>query len=495
MSIEQFSNTIKSKVYKDWFSKLEKNIVNTSAEALRSKEQAASKTSFYITKQTVQEMYRTITGKNIDDVDLQLFMRELAAPIQAPKASAAVTGKRIKVNGSDAIFFESIGFDTITTKLTSLLNSYPEVEDAYAKAENDFYDKSEKELVTSADYKKLSGAQKQKALDNLRKKAKERATFGYYFNKGHVISIATNLTKQFRDEISKADVLAKEQRKLLIEVLDRYIDKLQKDDLATANLPSTVDQELYAGYIKNSNKYLVEIQHRVANIEAGSASIPIVKELRNIFSASTEDIFSILDKSPALGSALLETPGSPSFKNLIVQDILNTLEGKPRSTKTYVQKPRLVATKKNKITKPPSNKDKIQRAKALKQKVQKVVAQKDNFKVEAEDPQLDLTSLTNFVNLHLQNVLSANMGDGSRRDILNYRTGRFAASAKVEYMSQSRAGMITAFYTYMKNPYATFSQGGEQEFPRTRDPKLLISQSIREIAAERVANRLRAVAV
>jgi hypothetical protein len=106
---------------------------------------------------------------------------------------------------------------------------------------------------------------------------------------------------------------------------------------------------------------------------------------------------------------------------------------------------------------------------------------------------LDLTSLQNLINQHLQSAISANMGDGSSRNVLNYRTGRLASSAKVEYMSQSRAGMITAFYSYMKNPYATFSDGGKQQYPKSRDPKLLISKSIRDIAAQQVGNRLRAV--
>jgi len=105
----------------------------------------------------------------------------------------------------------------------------------------------------------------------------------------------------------------------------------------------------------------------------------------------------------------------------------------------------------------------------------------------------NLTSLQNLINSQLQDVISANMGDGNRRDVLNYRTGRLASSATVESMSQSRAGMITAFYSYMKNPYATFSDNGRQSNPRSRDPKLLISKSIREIAAQQVGNRLRAV--
>jgi hypothetical protein len=106
-----------------------------------------------------------------------------------------------------------------------------------------------------------------------------------------------------------------------------------------------------------------------------------------------------------------------------------------------------------------------------------------------------LTNLQNLINQQLQDVVSANMGDGNSRSVLNYRTGRLASSAKVEYMSESRAGMITAFYSYMKNPYATFSDGGKQSSPKSRDPKLLISKSIREIAATQVGNRLRAVNV
>lgn len=106
-----------------------------------------------------------------------------------------------------------------------------------------------------------------------------------------------------------------------------------------------------------------------------------------------------------------------------------------------------------------------------------------------------LSSLQVLLNRHLQDVISANMGDGSSRNILNYRTGRFAASAKVERLTQSKEGMITAFYSYMKNPYGTFSDGGRQQYPKSRDPKLLISKSIREIATEAAITRLRAVLV
>lgn len=106
-----------------------------------------------------------------------------------------------------------------------------------------------------------------------------------------------------------------------------------------------------------------------------------------------------------------------------------------------------------------------------------------------------LPSLLTQINALLQQQIKRNMGSGERRDVLNYRSGRFADSVKVERLSESRQGMITAFYSYMKNPYSTFSQGGRQERPASRDPKLLIAKSIREIAQGMITNRLRAVNV
>jgi len=106
-----------------------------------------------------------------------------------------------------------------------------------------------------------------------------------------------------------------------------------------------------------------------------------------------------------------------------------------------------------------------------------------------------LAALQGLLDAQLQHVIAANMGNGSEHKILNYRTGRFAESVKVERLSKSRQGMITAFYSYMKNPYQTFEPGFRQGSPTSRDPKLLISQSIREIAASKVGNRLRAVLI
>jgi|APGre2960657404_1045060.scaffolds.fasta_scaffold05758_5 hypothetical protein len=108
---------------------------------------------------------------------------------------------------------------------------------------------------------------------------------------------------------------------------------------------------------------------------------------------------------------------------------------------------------------------------------------------------LNLFTLTTLINSQLQDVISANMGSGNSKNVLNYRTGRFASTVQVERLTSSRDGFVTAFYSYMKNPYATFSANGRQSIPATRDPKLLISKSIREIAQQVVGSKLRAVSL
>ena len=490
MSVEQFSKTIQSQIYKQWLTKLDKNIITNSAKSLRASQQTAAKTDFYITKDTVMDMYKSITGKKMESTEADVLLFSLSEP--QGTGTNRVQGTFSTIGGSKAVLFKSIGFDTISTRLIKVFEEDYLVQESYRKAEENYIKNQMAELNKRTD---LKGRDKQNEIDKIEAEAKRQSSFGYYFNKGHVIGIATNLTKQFRDDIAKADDLAEKERKMLTQVLDQYIAKLQADDLASANLPNAVDQELYAGYIKSSSKYLVEIQCAVKNQGAGrEQTSPILDELRKLFDITTADITGILNNSPTLGRALTLTEGSPSYIDLIAKDIVEIIKtGKKPATKIYKQASKLIGKKSTKVIKPKNNKATIQKLKQLKSKVQAVKS--DPKKIIVEPNTINLPVLLLFINQHLQDVISANMGDGSRRDILNYRTGRFAASAEVTALSQSREGMITAFYSYMKNPYATFSEGGKQVRPSSRDPKLLIGTSIKEIAAQQVTNRLRAVLV
>lgn len=196
----------------------------------------------------------------------------------------------------------------------------------------------------------------------------------------------------------------------------------------------------------------------------------------NTFSSRELEIFNKLTAEMALSINLLDVPGS----NTILEDIQEGLLS-------------ILKTGKSNLKKHNTNKAKVTQKKT--RKVKTSAAGLSKAPDIAPELTFSLSSLQVLLNTYLQDVVSANMGDGSRSDILNYRTGRFASSVEVTRLSQSREGMITAFYNYMRNPYATFSAGGRQQNPKTRDPKLLIAKSIREIAAEKVSNRLRAVLV
>lgn len=104
-------------------------------------------------------------------------------------------------------------------------------------------------------------------------------------------------------------------------------------------------------------------------------------------------------------------------------------------------------------------------------------------------------NLQALINAQLYETVKKNMGSGDSKDILNFRSGRLAKSFNVTAVSKNRSQALTVFFTYLKYPYATFSPGGEQRKPVTRNPKFLGEKSIREIAAKHVSERLRVVLI
>lgn len=199
-----------------------------------------------------------------------------------------------------------------------------------------------------------------------------------------------------------------------------------------------------------------------------------------------------------LSDELINTPGSLTIKQGIAETIKSVIKtGKvPKESVTKI-KPKSIRQNHNEVLDLSKvTKDFKNAVGHLKKAIKNSSIKNKTASVKATKyVGTSLTSLQVLLDANLIQQVKQNMGDGSRRDILNLRSGRFAESVKVERLSQSREGMITAFYSYMKNPYATFSRGGQQERPYTRDPKLLIAKSIREIASQQVANRLRAVNV
>ncbi len=106
-----------------------------------------------------------------------------------------------------------------------------------------------------------------------------------------------------------------------------------------------------------------------------------------------------------------------------------------------------------------------------------------------------ISNLQAILSLRITQQVKQNMGKGFAKSILNYRSGRFANSVKIGKVLISREGKLEVFYNYMKMPYQTFEPGFKQGHIESRDPKLLISKSIRQIATELVINRLKATLI
>lgn len=238
-------------------------------------------------------------------------------------------------------------------------------------------------------------------------------------------------------------------------------------------------QEAFKKMLQNLQKVSAYVKDRATQLKQLEKSKKLDPKLQ-------QKLTKILENQQIF-ETLITTEGSPSLVQHLATLMANTITGK--------------TTKNSRSTVKLQDRVKISGSPAKTKPKAKPKARpgKPKFK----EPQLKLGKTPVFSLASLQSLLDAslvqrvkqNMGTGSSRNVLNYRSGRLAESAKVERLSESRAGLITAFYSYMKNPYATFSQGGRQSSPTSRDPKLLIAKSIREIAQEQVANRMRAVAI
>lgn len=99
-----------------------------------------------------------------------------------------------------------------------------------------------------------------------------------------------------------------------------------------------------------------------------------------------------------------------------------------------------------------------------------------------------VTKLESLIRAQLRPTIVKNM----HRPNLNYQTGRFADSVKLESISRARDGALSAFLSYMRYPYATFERDGKQG-KKGYYPSRLIEGSVREIASKLVRDRMRVV--
>jgi len=344
------------------------------------------------------------------------------------------------------------------------------------------------------------------------------------YDRGHVYGWANTLLQRTKGSIGEAlkdprrqvpTVQVDKELKALNEFIDTLLDIVEEYDEVTSDIKG-LKAKTFAKYRKTDSSWLIEWQSsaeqqlaggRVGRV-AGKQDTGIRGFLKSVGYSNQSLIEKALDSMVegfvkeglvSEGSqSLVELESSPAIVKLIEDRLVATISGKKRKLKseytgTIGGLPQL--TVRNVVGAAKAKAD-IQRAKTeLKSLKQKVTKAKREVKKQVLPKTVNLVNLLAILNSQIQDVVSANMGDGTRKDILNYRTGRFASTVNIDHLTQSRDGLISVFYSYMKNPYATFSAGGKQERPKTRDPKLLIGKSIRDIASQVVANQLRAISI
>jgi hypothetical protein len=294
----------------------------------------------------------------------------------------------------------------------------------------------------------------------------------YKDSQGNTRSLATSpQAERIREMLSKLNIMIQgqpvgSQTRLKLEDVKRQVQHTQTKLYQKSTYGPRIEATLSANvqnFLVQGNILIVIIQERVENQYKFGTLVesPSGLELLDImfdmgFSSSvSEDIEKVFYEYIVNGKANVKHSGKKSF-----------------SIQLKGSKPNLMTRGVNKISAP-----------------------KSRTITQPSIPTTNISSLQILLDATLVDTIKKNMGTGSRRDILNLRSGRFAESVKVERLSQSRLGAITAFYRFMRNPYATFSAGGAQQNPRTRDPKLLISRSIREVAQQLMITKLRSVAL
>ena len=465
MSVWEFSKALNSHAIQSLIHG-SKNILNTPAKELRPKELSKSKTTFTISSKDIRDIHGQLNpGMVVTDEEIE---ERFARAINVFKGrSKSILPLSIKVHT------DSTGL----TRLVATEVSYDGGIDAIVEA---IFGSNAGKIVLSA------------------------------YQKGHIQSLATssleNVSKTFTTSASR-DTMRTE----FGNILDQIIKHLNKLDQDSSNLPE-VYGKIVANTVKSHKRHIIELQIPAENMESGGLAGTITGPLRDFvnsqvkgnYLSSFNALYKALETTGAnkeLLKLLIETKGSPSFLELLELRLLYEIDPKNHKFQDKTYSLRNVPAGQLSLFKP--DKASISQLKnKIRQEILNLKKLKENLKKKSDQRLRDekgrFTSIANIqalINIRLHDQIKKNMGTGDRRDILNYRTGRFAETSRVDRAIFNRAGTLEIFYNYMRFPYATFSPGGAQGTPKSRDPNLLISKSIREIATSLVTNRLRVLPI
>lgn len=301
--------------------------------------------------------------------------------------------------------------------------------------------------------------------------------------------------------LGEASKYALQQQKFEKTVLNNAYKNLRK--LSDTNKQNLIDAygDNYSKYVRQLFREIVTNWSNYVNKNTG--------DLRAGIKVSVRPILTEKNKKLATAERAIIKIIRDSIFNAVADKNLTSLEGSPsieQKAGTFLVeklKPR-VRIKNGKIvirvdskyskTLADSHTTTIRKTQdkkpALKEaKINTVSASKPKLRIRSGKPVLpDIRSFIGILNARLSDTVAKNMGSPR----LNYRTGRFANSARVIDIAKTSKGFPSINYTYMRYPYEVFEfpgSGSPLAQQGQRDPRDLINLSIREIMAEYAIGR------
>ena len=315
----------------------------------------------------------------------------------------------------------------------------------------------------------------------------------------NLVKIIVKRTKKYYSQTRNKNILALDpgeiwQLEHFLEqgVLETYIrdsidSLLDSENIAPADFENFLSKELKKLAPDLNLKIIRDPYDGTMNLVLGSRVLNaqealVSTEARDTFREALQKAAKELQSNPKYKFQFL--PGSDSMVELRNKKAVEkTLEpfNKVKNTKTVKRTKKVNARKSTSKTRV-ENKSKVVRGtKKLGRGSRKAPPSQSTKITGTGFSQLDLLAKINSV---LPDTVAKNMHSPR----LNYRTGEFARSARVIGVQKTPKGYPSIEYTYDKYPYQTFEPGFAQG-SRERDPRELISMSIREIAAEMAIGR------
>lgn len=246
-------------------------------------------------------------------------------------------------------------------------------------------------------------------------------------------------------------------------------------DEATRAVFEELNLEIYLKYVSTDDRTIVETY-----VGAKSKNRRQANKERMILARARGAIATAIKTKLASGKNIESWSGSDDRITIEKKKIVETFN-------KSVKKPTKSINTKRKLSKQ-TTKPKTVKAKAktnkTKVKFNPATQNKEIKRRVSGVPSVSLISLGALINQKLPQTVAKNM----RLPGLQYRSGRFANSARVTDVITTSQGFPSIGYTYQRNPYQTFEPGFKQGSTE-RDPRKVIDRSIREIAASLLVGR------